>query len=580
MAKSKKKKNFKLRRRVKRTIAALTMVMAIVVAAIPVENYGTMQASGVDNENLKDNAENYLWEDQKLSKLNNPLYNKNDFEDKYISNDEKTAQHIEGDRFIDAYKINVLGNDAMISKSVFETDIEKFDIYEEEYYDYVKMDSDYLDAIYKTFDNETYELKYEDDSDNSTYKQWDQTITNPDSSTTKLVFEEITVIRVDMDTTPIGSIKNQVNSNTDIYGTTPSIKDKNKYNEVNNTTPDVEKIFTDFAPNILKEHIDKLAKYNRDMKDLTDALDRILAKGNNVTKQDETDWNNTKTNIENLNKTNIEAYRTVSAEFSSIRADEASVDEDKNTLQDLIDYTICQRMSSGNNNLKKYALKRLTTPTDTIVYVPINISGQGPDGNWVNDISGYLAGGKATIKGIKTDAFNPKDGVHTEDNDGEIGTLTIPSSVQFIGRRSFANSNYLKNVTIDDSNCKILGDEAFSGCVHLESIQFTSGNSKLETIGRVAFYNTSLKNIVFPEYVNKIGAGCLFLSGIAEMTMGGLRNGTLEIEPYAFFGCDKLNKVNFAGESTDFKIGEAAFALTADQDGGALTDFAFPSYMN
>ena len=46
MAKNKKKKNYKLRRRVKRTIAALVMIMAIVVAAIPVENYGTMQAAG------------------------------------------------------------------------------------------------------------------------------------------------------------------------------------------------------------------------------------------------------------------------------------------------------------------------------------------------------------------------------------------------------------------------------------------------------------------------------------------------------------------------------------------------------
>ena len=36
MAKSKKKKNFKLRRRVKRTIAALTMVMAIVVLNLSV----------------------------------------------------------------------------------------------------------------------------------------------------------------------------------------------------------------------------------------------------------------------------------------------------------------------------------------------------------------------------------------------------------------------------------------------------------------------------------------------------------------------------------------------------------------
>ena len=46
MTKSRKKKNYKLRRRVKRTIAALIMIMAVVVAAIPVENLGTTQAAG------------------------------------------------------------------------------------------------------------------------------------------------------------------------------------------------------------------------------------------------------------------------------------------------------------------------------------------------------------------------------------------------------------------------------------------------------------------------------------------------------------------------------------------------------
>ena len=55
MAKSRRKKNYKLRRRVMRTVAALTMIMAIVVAAIPVENYGTMQAaSGVDMQTVYD----------------------------------------------------------------------------------------------------------------------------------------------------------------------------------------------------------------------------------------------------------------------------------------------------------------------------------------------------------------------------------------------------------------------------------------------------------------------------------------------------------------------------------------------
>lgn len=121
MAKSKKKKNFKLRRRVKRTIAALTMVMAIVVAAIPVENYGTMQASGVDGANLVTEAKEHI--------DGNDLYKLEDYEDKYPKDDDhiKIAQHIEGDTFIDAYKIR-LGdnNNAIISKSIFKTNIEKF----------------------------------------------------------------------------------------------------------------------------------------------------------------------------------------------------------------------------------------------------------------------------------------------------------------------------------------------------------------------------------------------------------------------------------------------------------------------
>ena len=48
MTTNKKKKNYKLRRRVKRTIASITMAMAVAVAAIPVENYGRMQAAEDD----------------------------------------------------------------------------------------------------------------------------------------------------------------------------------------------------------------------------------------------------------------------------------------------------------------------------------------------------------------------------------------------------------------------------------------------------------------------------------------------------------------------------------------------------
>lgn len=171
----------------------------------------------------------------------------------------------------------------------------------------------------------------------------------------------------------------------------------------------------------------------------------------------------------------------LSTTFSSILSKESKIDEDGNNLEDLIDYTICQRINSGSDNLKKYALKRLATPTGAYVYVPVNISGQGPDGDWKNDTLGYLAKGKATIRGIASNAFDPVNNHMPNDNDnGQIKTLTIPSTVQFIGINAFANSNFLESVTIDDSACEILGDEAFRDVYTLNqfSLQVAIQNSK------------------------------------------------------------------------------------------------------
>ena len=158
MAKSRKKKNYKLRRRVMRTIAALTMVMAVVVAAIPVENYGTMQASGVDGVNLAQEADDYL--------NNNPNKYETTNQENAYSGSEQTAQHIEGDTFISAYKIKLKGGsseDAIITESVFTRDLEKFDIREVEYYEYVQMNAEYLKAVEAAFDPETYTITYSEE---------------------------------------------------------------------------------------------------------------------------------------------------------------------------------------------------------------------------------------------------------------------------------------------------------------------------------------------------------------------------------------------------------------------------------
>ena len=46
-ARRKKRKNLKLRRTIRKTVAALIMIMAVIVAGLPVENLGTMQAQTV-----------------------------------------------------------------------------------------------------------------------------------------------------------------------------------------------------------------------------------------------------------------------------------------------------------------------------------------------------------------------------------------------------------------------------------------------------------------------------------------------------------------------------------------------------
>ncbi len=580
MTNNKRKKNYKLRRRVKRTIASITLVMAVVVAAIPVENYGSMQASGIagNGKPLLDKADEYLLDGGKLKeglkKYKASDYEENSrygFSDKY----KKTVQHIEGDAFIDAYEIwldGANGSNAMIAKSVFAKDRESFDIYETEYYDYVQMEDAYITAVNAAFAGETYKLTYDKREDATTYAGKTVTITNADGTTASETLNGVTVTT--LADSPTWSV-DAANTQNDVkYGDSKV----NSYTQNSGKDPDVETILTNYAPSSLEAYMDKINQYNSELTKYTDVLDRIKDL-TDYTQQDVTDWNTAVQDINNLTRPS----EVFSMTYDKIRSDESEVDEDENGLQDIIDYTICQRLrstESGKGDLTRYELKRLTNENGRTVYLPVNVSGLGPMGSQENDDNDYLTSGKATIKGIGSNAFDPQWKEHTPDNYGEIGVLTIPGSVEFIGAKAFANCRNLTSVTINDDKCSILGDEAFSGCVKLSSVQFTSANSKLETIGCMAFYNTLLDNIVFPEYVKSIGAGCLYYSNIASMTMGGLKNDTLTIDPYAFFGCEALSTVNFAGESTNFKIGEAAFALTANQTGGALENFVFPSYMN
>ena len=580
MTKNKGKKNYRLRRRVKRTIASITLVMAVVVAAIPVENYGSMQAAGIDwDVNLRDKAEKHV---STVSDKYNPAAN----EDRY-QGDTKTVQHIEGDVFIDAYDVRMdnAGENAVITKSVFAENREKFQIKDTEYYDYIQMDDAYFGKVYEKFDSETYTLNYKTEN-LSTYSKADVDLKDTDGTTViaTLKFNPITPVIISTES-PNKEITNEAT------GTLSYTDTVNTYINVNNgSAKNAEEILKDYAPEAYGEHQTQIEEYNNSINDYVAVLDDILAKDDaNLTQDDATKWNDAVSGIQGLYAQTTdkpsEELTTFSKTFGYIRSNE-KVDDDNNDNQDIVDYVICQRLrSDDNDDITEYQLVKLQK-NGRPVWVPQNIGGKGPKGKQENDDQDYLTTGKVTIRGIASNAFDPQSKDHIDDknnniiNNKEIKSITIPSSVLFIGKAAFSNSTYLQEVTISDDNCEILGDEAFSGCVHLTSVQFTSENSQLKTIGCMAFYNTLLSDIVFPEYVENIGAGCLYFSDIKSITMGGLKNGTLTIDPYAFFGCSKLSTVHFAGESTNFKMGQAAFALTADQDGGALESFAFPSYMN
>lgn len=142
MAKSRRKKNYKLRRRVMRTIASLTMIMAVVVAAIPVENYGTTRAADDD------------WGYAAATSPTN-LYN-NSRENGYTT--DRVIQRVEG-ALVDVFNAKANGDNAIITSPV-STAGNSYAIKDVEYYGYVAFNGDFYDNFNTAFENDNITLEF------------------------------------------------------------------------------------------------------------------------------------------------------------------------------------------------------------------------------------------------------------------------------------------------------------------------------------------------------------------------------------------------------------------------------------
>ena len=134
-----------------------------------------------------------------------------------------------------------------------------------------------------------------------------------------------------------------------------------------------------------------------------------------------------------------------------------------------------------------------------------------------------------------------------------LTSLTIPSSVTWIGGEAFRGCSGLTSLTIPSSVTSI-GESAFSGCSGLTSLTIPSG---VTSIGDWAFTSCSgLTSLTLPSSVTSIGndafLGC---SGLTSLT---LPSSVTSIGNHAFDGCSGLTSLTLPSGVTS--IGRYAFA--------------------
>lgn len=132
--------------------------------------------------------------------------------------------------------------------------------------------------------------------------------------------------------------------------------------------------------------------------------------------------------------------------------------------------------------------------------------------------------------------------------------LVIPSFVNLIRGFEFEGTNSIKSISFEkDSEFVKVNEHSFSACRGIESIDFSNCKNKI-TINDRAFVNCSrLTNVEFgnTEY---IGESAFRSTSIAKVVM---KNELITICNYAFYGCQKLSKVEIV--ANELEISKQAF---------------------
>ncbi|MGN1041924.1 MAG: leucine-rich repeat protein [Christensenellales bacterium] len=199
---------------------------------------------------------------------------------------------------------------------------------------------------------------------------------------------------------------------------------------------------------------------------------------------------------------------------------------------------------------------------------------------------------------------------------GQVRTITLPSTLKYIGNRAFYNCNNLVSVTIPKS-VEEIGDQAFAICKQLVSVGFDAKDSKLVKIGDGAFSdcsalasisvpytvkslgkeafmnctgltsvefdyivttvdenNTPVKTLVSKSNLNEMGASAFY--NCSSLTAVTVPNGVKVIESRTFYNCRNLVTVTFDVDLSEVKVIETQAFYGCSSLGG-IVDLQNPS---
>ena len=133
------------------------------------------------------------------------------------------------------------------------------------------------------------------------------------------------------------------------------------------------------------------------------------------------------------------------------------------------------------------------------------------------------------------------NGAFREETD--LTEVTLPSTLNSIGRYAFYGCTALKKLNMPDSVTRI-GSSAFQGCLALDSISLSP---KLKEIEDCAFCNTSLTEINLPSSLVSIKASAFKGTGLKSLT---IPDSVTEIGSNAFANCQSLTSVKLSKNLT------------------------------